>query len=386
MSGPERMEKYDGREIFLPNIANLLAGDILLSRNAESESRKALLQSSTIRRFTSGSFSHAMICSDPPTFVEAVGRGVGTLSLGRCFAHSLDNIRVLRYPDAAVAAEAARIAQFAIGQEYSVRLAMFSIVPREIVEEVVDRGTFCSALVAQAFAAAGAPEFKATEAVKTTPATIEGLTILRDVTGSLFRPAISPSNIEHMNPLDGDAVDSPAAAQAKINNRYAAALRPFADQIASDYPEAGLKQPVTLFDIMEFITSAMDRTGRVDLRRQADYAAAVRVLDVEAAGLLNSGELSGLLDTIIGIDDARIFAIMTESFRPTPDIDIVSIRNYVATTIGGLDHRQGALDRLSAWGLHRSKALTAYVAIESRVIEPMKRRRHALEEILARIA
>lgn len=102
---------YDGRIVLLPDVGRLRVGDILLTRTTQLAGFVEGTQSRKIRMKTGGLFSHAMICAEPPTMVEAIGTGVSTLSLSRCYVHGWESVRVLRHPDAALAQAAASAAQ-----------------------------------------------------------------------------------------------------------------------------------------------------------------------------------------------------------------------------------------------------------------------------------
>lgn len=102
----ERNPKYDGRYVYVTDLSKLKPSDVLLTRNSETSSKKAGFQSGAIAKATRGTYSHAMLCPVPPTFIEAVGHGVSNVSAQRCFIHDLKNVRVLRYPDAAIAKDA----------------------------------------------------------------------------------------------------------------------------------------------------------------------------------------------------------------------------------------------------------------------------------------
>src|SRR5262245_20654569 len=76
----ERNPKYDGLHVYKIDIGKLLPGDVLLTRNVETASSKGKLQARAIMKATRGSFSHAMLCTVPPTFIEAIGQGVSNVS------------------------------------------------------------------------------------------------------------------------------------------------------------------------------------------------------------------------------------------------------------------------------------------------------------------
>jgi hypothetical protein len=125
----ERNPEYDGLYVFKPNLAELQSGDIILTRNAETTSFKGKAQSDAIARATGGNFSHALLCSIPPTLIEAIGDGVSNVSAQICFVHDLQHVRVLRYPDQTIARAAGSAALKFVGQGYSVRNAIRSIFP-----------------------------------------------------------------------------------------------------------------------------------------------------------------------------------------------------------------------------------------------------------------
>jgi len=169
----KRNPRYDGLYVFKPDLKSPRRGDVILTRNAESTSIKGKVQSDVIAKATGGNFSHALMCTVPPTLIEAIGDGVSNISAQNCFVHDLKHLRVLRYPHQGIASAAASEAMKFFAKGYSVRAAVQSIRPGASVSESGDEATFCSALVAAAFRAAGAPEFAAMDPMKTTPATLE---------------------------------------------------------------------------------------------------------------------------------------------------------------------------------------------------------------------
>lgn len=386
MSEPAHNSKYDGVIVLLPDIARLRAGDILLTFNAECENPTEAKQSRMIRRTTGGSFSHAMMCSVPPTFIEAIGAGVSTISLARCFAHNLENVRVLRLPDAELAAKAAALVQLEVGRDYSVPRAIASVLPQSVIERITDKGIFCSALVAQVYTSVGAPQFRGIEVDKTTPATIERLPGLNDVTAQIFREALAPNNIEEMCALDGERVPSLSEAQTEINNRYAKALWPATDRLVATYPEAELEAPITLFQVIQFIMQALDSVTKIAPSRRLAFETEVAALDRQAAELLGSGEMASVLREIVAFDQTVDERNLRESFNPRPDIDVRAMRSYLETSEAQFASRKEALDSFIAWGAERSRALTAYIDYQRETLLPIERRQTLLREILGRIA
>lgn len=378
------LPEYDGRSVALPRIDLLEPGDILLTSNRVSDDRKGLKQSDAIRRVTRGRFSHVLICSSPPVFVEAIGSGVSTLSLGRCFAHDIANVRLLRFPNREIAQRAAKLAQYEIGRDYSVARAVRSVFPLGVLDRIDDHGIFCSALVAQVFSAAGAASFEHVPIDRTTPATIDGIEGLDDLTDAVFRSGLMPNNAETMTALDGDRAPTLSAKQTQISADCARALWPQVADLIASYPEVALAAQPAFYSILKMVTEAIERAVIVALARRADYDRAVYALDRALAAFVAKGELAALFEEIARVDDAMIMRTMTESFKARPDIDLESLRGYVIAGQRQLADRREAIDQWERWGAERSAALALYLPVERLAADATARRNTALNEILAR--
>jgi hypothetical protein len=383
INGSYRQE-YDGRFVALPRIDLLEPGDILLTSNQVSDDRKGLKQSDAIRRATRGRFSHALICSSPPVFVEAIGSGVSTLSLARCFAHNVANVRLLRFPDREIAQRAAKLAQYEIGRDYSVARAVHSVFPLGILDRVDDHGIFCSALVAQVFAAAGATSFERVPVDRTTPATLDGIEGLEDLTAAVFRPGLMPNNAESMTALDGDRAPTLSAKQTQISAHCARALWPQVSDLIAIYPEVALSAQPTFYSILKMVTEAIERANGVAAYRRPDYDRSVHELDRALAAFVAKGELAALFEEIARADDDMIMRTMAESFKAQPDIDLEALHGYVIAGRRQLADRRDAIGQWERWGAQRSAALALYLPIERLVADATARRDAALQEILER--
>lgn len=379
MTAQPKSSKYDGVEVLLPEVGKLRRGDILLTFNAISEDRKGLKMSRAIRSATGGKFSHALICSAPPTFVEAIGTGVGTLSLALCFAHNINNVRLLRYPEEDIARRAAAHAQLEVGRDYSVARAVSSVMSEAVVRRIKDRGIFCSALVSQAFIAAGAEEFKSTPSHQTTPATLEKMTCLIDITAEVFRPGLAPRNIESLSALDGDRVFSPASLQVEISNRYAKAVLDDAESLANLYSNARLEPKPSLNGMLQFIMDGFDAVARGDAPQME-----VERIDNRLAELIRSGELTAVMRDVQTRDEASLRRDLEESFQPVPDIDRVSLENFLEASRSTLALRKRSIEAIEEWGT-RSNAMNAYLPVDRLAIDHIARRIPLLEEILGRL-
>lgn len=385
MAERTRSTLYDGVTVYLPEVGALQPGDVLLTRNEHGRGVKGPKSSELIRRATGGRFSHALICTSPPTFLEATTTGVATISLTRCFAHDLSNVRVLRHPDGPTATRAAILAQYELGRDYSKAAALGSVFPPAVLSRVRHRGTFCSALVAQVFAVAGCARFAEFKAERTTPATLDATDWLLDVTGATFRPGLAPNGIEGMSALDGDRVPSSSAQQTDISNAFARSHLPEAERIAAAYPELELEVTPTLYGILHFIVEALDRADRVPPPQSDRLLAEIAMLDEHAAAGLEGSGLAKLVAEVCAQDDAMLQRNRAESFAPRPDIDVPALRGYLQASRAQLAAREGALAMWNEWGLHRSKAMTVNHAIDGRSAEKTRLRISVMEEILERI-
>lgn len=371
--------------VFLPNIAQLRGGDILLTFNAESEDRKGTKQSQWIATVTGGRFSHALICSTPPTFVEAIGTGVSSLSLGRCFTHDIANVRVLRYPDFDIARRAADLARLEVGRDYSIARAIKSAFPSRTLSKIEDHGIFCSALVAQVYANAGSALFQQTSVDRTTPATIDALEGLEDMTSTVFRKGLAPSNIETMSALDGDRAPSLSARLTTLSSDCAKELFRTADQLAKTFPEVGLDVTPTFYGLLDFVVKAVERTADVSGERRPEFLVSLSEIDKALAAFVERGEMTALLREVAMEDDGTMQRNLVESFQSDPDIDIDAMKNYLVTSRTQLSQREAAIKNWQEWGLERSAAMRAYLPIDQIGAEATRLRISALEEILGRL-
>ena len=243
----ERNPKYDGRYVYVIELSKLRPGDILLTRNAETASAKVKIQSSAIIKATRGVYSHAMLCTVPPTFIEAIGHGVSNISAQRCFVHDLKNVRVLRYPDAAIAEDAGGCALPYLGQHYSIEKAIRLNLPKENLVKVNDDKLFCSALVAAAYRKAGAKEFEKIDPMKVTPATLEKANYFTNVTEDVFVRILSPRNIEEMGALDGDRQSSPMEQEVYLFQEFSGICLPKIREFIKTTPEITFELVPTTF-------------------------------------------------------------------------------------------------------------------------------------------
>lgn len=381
----ERNPRYDNLQVFKPNLQNLMSGDVFLTRNAESTSFKRKAQSGAIANATGGNFSHALLCTTPPSLIEAIGDGVSQITLQRCFAHDLKNIRVLRYFDQQVAKTAGGMALRFLGQGYSVRGAIRSIMPATAELEMPSDQTFCSALVATAFRAAGAPEFATINPSKMTPASLEMSECFADVTPDAFLKILAPRNIEEMSALDGDRLPSPLGGQTKLFNSYYATLAPLINAFLDQYPGFPSQPPLSLIDCIDFIITTLAVCQR--LPRSGEVERAIRelkVIDEVAFNLLAEGKWQEMQKAAQARDDASHHNLIAQSFMAKPDISLADLEGIIRATEFQIVSRSSILND-TARPLGASRAWDEWVNIAQEVIASLTNRLTILNEVKRRV-
>ena len=380
----EQNPRYDGCMVFLPDVSLLRPGDIILTSTMESQDERALEISRRVREAAGSRFSHVLICTSPPTFAEAGSDGVSSLSLANCFVHAIENLRVLRHPDESVAKGAASHAQRGVGREYSFRQATQSVLPVGTGKATAgDDGTFCSAYVAQAFALAGAAEFAAVPIERTTPATIEKIGGLIDITDVIFEPALAPRNVEAMTALDGDYAPTPSFPQTETFQRYAKAALPQAERLVSMFPEAGLERQTTYFGMLLLILNADASTPKIDEGRRSDFLRAITELDNAIAAQQADGAIEKFYTDIVASDSRQMERNLRESYSATPDIDIHALRSQYEARERSLADRHRALMAMDAGRTRRS--IDCHCKMQEESIAFASRMQQALREILTRL-
>lgn len=380
----DKNPRYDGRMVFLPNVSLLRPGDIILTSTMESQDERSLDISRRVREAAGSSFSHVLICTSPPTFAEAGSDGVSSLSLANCFVHAIENVRAFRHPDETVARRAASHAQMGVGREYSLRQARQSVLPVGTGKATAgDDGTFCSAYVAQAFAMAGAEEFAAVSVERTTPATIEKIEGLADITSVIFQRALAPRNVEAMTALDGDYAPTPSSPQTETFQRYAKAALPEAERLVNMFPEAGLERQTTYFGMLLLILNADAYTLKIAEGRHLDFLRAITELDDALATQQADGAIERFFADIVASDNRQMERDLRESFSATPDIDVHALRSQYDARERSLVERQRALMSMSVG--RKWQSIDAHCSMQEESIAFASRMQKALQEILTRL-
>jgi hypothetical protein len=379
----ERNPRYDGLHVFKPDLRELRAGDIILTKNAEGASSKGRLQSDLIARVTGGNFSHALLCTTPPTLIEAIGEGVSNISAQVCFAHDLKHVRVLRYGDQRIASAAASAAMRLFGQQYSVSTAVRSIFTTESAPGSLDDETFCSALVATAFRCAGAPKFASIDPMKVTPAVLEKADYFVNVTSQVFMRILSPNNIERMSALDGDRIASPMAIQTALFGSYYAIVGPRIRSFIASHPSFGYRNPVSFFECLTFIIDALVACNKSPHNIEREYVLAeLKSIDDDMLSLLVQGKLEEMYRAAELVDEDSIRYSISESFEANPDINLVDTQGLIVSTKAQIDSRSSIFDDLQRG---YSRTWDEWLRIQETVIRMQVNRLRVLQEVMARV-
>ncbi|MDP3692136.1 hypothetical protein [Bradyrhizobium sp.] len=341
----EKNPRYDGLYVYVFDGHKLQPGDVVLTRNVESSSFKGKAVSDAIAAGSRGDFSHALLCTTPPTLIEAIDAGVSNINSRRCFVHDLKHVRVLRYPHAGIARAAASASMLSFAKGYSKRAAIASVVPGVDLSHPHDDRTFCSALVAASFRAGGAPEFQSVDPMKTTPATLQKSAHFSDVTSDVLKCVLSPENIEEMSALDGDRQPSPMAGQAKLLNGYYLALSVPIDELMAAYPGLIGPRPSSFFECLRFIsTMCLGVREMPQTEETQDIRERAKAIDQLAFTLLSEGKWQAMEASAEALDDQSMLYTLNESFKANPDIDLDATLAVIRQSRDQIRSRASILD------------------------------------------
>lgn len=378
-------------EIFRADLTKLHPGDVLLTRNVHSDNFRDRATSATIRAATGGEFSHALICTSAPTFIEAVGDFVSNISIQNCFAHDIENIRLLRHTDKNIAGEASKSALLFLGMPYSVKKAMKSIIPGLNTNVIDEEGVFCSALVAAAYTSAKCPEFLKMNPMSVTPQTLEKAHWFTDVTKKVFSQIITPPNWQKMSALDGDRVSNPVMEQqGRLFGEYYNEISPLCTKLKEDFPGYINGLPKSFFEVIEFlanglkkfeleISSAMKNQPVIDLINR------IHEIDNKAFKLLSDGRLDSMMSAAMKLDDNSLIRINSESFIPNPDLDIDDLLGMAQSTDKQISDRSSYLKSYASYPNGVCLTLDKWLENTQNIVDAFSRRKQLLSEVLERL-
>ena len=327
---PGQDHRYDGKHVLVFDHAALRSGDVVLTMNATAASTIDRAKAKVIARTTGGTFSHALMCTTPPTLIEAISEGVSNISTLRCFVHHPDHLRVLRYTDPQIAAKAGTIAAAAIGKPYATVAALLSIAPIEADQH--QSKVFCSALVAASFKRAGAPELSDINPNKVTPIGLAGFG-LEDVTHVVMRAILAPQNVEELSALDGDRTSSPMSGQAALMNDAFEKIRPSLNAFWNKHYLPGTSQITSFMDCLNLVEGGL-RFARGNAANDGVEALAVdlRRLDAAILSAIPSERFLEMMRATILLDSDSLRRIVAESFKSDPDIDVAHVVGMLETS------------------------------------------------------
>lgn len=372
--------KYDGMTVYLVRPGAVKRGDVLLTRDKNGSSWLGRRQADAIAIGSRGDFNHALICTLPPTFAEAVQTGVQNLSIQICFSHAIENVRVLRPADPAIAEQAAKWAAASLGRPYSIARAIMSVTP--IKDRSQRDGIFCSALVAAAFKAVKAPGFDTVNPLKVTPATLQHHPGFMDVTSEVFYPALAPKNVESMSALDGNRRITPSSAQTAYFHAFHTWMAPAMREIAKTVTNHTIEVPSTFLNSLPFCLHMLQRHQVHALDNST--LVAVLQLDKDASARLSDGAFRDILRGFKVLEEPELQYLIEQSFQPKPDIHIDGLKETLKNTLGQIKERSGILNDP---GMPRevSQFWDCWLDFTEDMIEALRRRKSIMEEVLLRL-
>jgi hypothetical protein len=381
---PKRNPKYDGRYVFTPILEALRPGDVFLTRNVESALLSHKAQSRLISMATLGRFSHALMCTVPPTLIEAIRPSVSNISAMRCFVHDLKNVRVLRYPNEQIARAAASVALKSFAKAYDFPAALRLVLPDVAVSKRTNDQLFCSALVVAAFRAVAAPEFVSTNPIRISPSKLGRSSAFADVTTDVFARVLSPSNVEEMSAFDGDRQPSPFDGQAALLNSYYVKLSIPITELINRHPALAEHRPTSFFDCIDLIRDLMSAVRRLPAGVEENWVREqAGAIDQLAFDLLSEGKWQAMHDAARVNDDATLEYELQESFQRDPDLDPNVLLGKLKVTSDQIISRASVLDDPTS---PRGQSLTwdAWVELTEDTLRDLYKRRDVLNELLAR--
>lgn len=354
----------------LPIIDMFRRGDILLVRSNK-------IQSKLIRTATGGEFSHAMICVDPPTMIEAVPGHVRNITLARCYVEDVKNICVLRYPDEGISKTAGREASLWLDTPYSFLAAFCSIPATPLI--TADGGIFCSRLVAEAFRKAGGNFLHGCPTGKITPAAIESESILKNITKLLFEIAPDNYRLDKLSALDVNIPQWIVDPLSEKRRDCAQDLIP-ALQLFERAHLPGKRIWPSFMRIIELLVTEAENLPLGTSLKRTDLVA----IDTALFSAIRKNSLEISYHEIIEKQDSHTRELLLDSFSPNPSFDIDSIKQSVALS-ARVDRREQSANRLNEIAVRNGfSGLELYSLLEKKVVESMRYMEQISIEVIAR--
>lgn len=373
------------------DLRKIRPGDVLLTRNIYARGAYDRTQSATICKTTGGNFSHAMLCTQTPTFIEAVGDGVSNISIQNCFVYDLKNVRVIRHMQPEISQSAALSALMFLGRPYSVKRAIASVLPQFGNLDTDDHGIFCSALVAAAYIAAKCPRFADLNPMKVTPRTLEEMGGFNDVTENVFFSILTPPNLEKMSALDGDRAWSPLGEQAKILRDYFYTAFTQCQSITNDFPRFITSVPESFFELVEFVAQGLGQKLLLDPSTLNDpqlveLMRRLEALDQAVYKALSDNRYESMLDEAIRVDADSSRRLIEESFKPDPDFDVEDLAAISEASDKQIEDRSRLLTAYASYPAGMCLTLDKWLDLTRKGLKNFESRKVMLSEILERVS
>lgn len=273
---------------FVFDYAKLCPGDIVLTRDTG-------LRSQIIQRASGGRFSHALICTTPPTLTEARLEGVRNISARNVYISDIVNVAVLRLRGQAgdirkAASDAASYATSFFSAAYDLPQALASVT-NKILDEG-NPGVFCSELVAKSYKHAGIDLVDGLTPDNITPNDIASSIKLMEITHEVCSPCPSDFDPGTLEPIDGVVGDN-VARESSLELR-----RLFEDTRAAWEPYYGEIRPRNIWDVVGLIGMGTVKDIK-DLDR-------VRAIDAILAEAIRTSKLWSIVEAMAKNDGKAV--------------------------------------------------------------------------------
>lgn len=342
---------------YLPLLGMFRRGDILLVRSNT-------ITSKAIRAATTGNFSHAMICVDPPTMIEAVSGHVRNVTLARCYVKDINNICVLRYPDEAISVAAGREASLWLDTPYSFLAAICSLPIAPLIN--ADGGIICSRLVAEAFRRAGGDFLRDCPTEKITPAKIENEPILENITKSMFEIAPENYRLDELSALDVKILPWIVDPLSEKRRDCARDVIP-ALQLFERAHLSGERIWPSFMKIIDLLVTEAENLPLDASLKRAHLAA----IDKALFAAISKNDLTGSYREIIEKQNSDTRELLLDS-PSNPKFDIDSVKHNIALS-KRIDRREYSANRLKEIAVRNGfSGLELYSKLEKEVVESMR--------------
>ena len=357
----------------------LLPGDVLLTTNPKSPFSFA------IRKATGSPYSHAILCTDPPMCVEAVGHGVLRFVISQLLIQEKDNLRVLRLRNHEKkfkkVSAAAKYAESKVTSEYA-NLDMLSSWATSITSLEKNK-YFCSHLVAESYEKAGITLVKNRKPKKVSPGDIARSSKLKDISTACVRPASSDELLGAVAYLDGESITTPHVEEVKLKQKIIKDLTPLlsrCDIDATTYDDllaaltSGWDQGAAwVVELDQAFSEAIARSGLLSLVHKhvpphhGNYFLDCFLTHLAREDLVKLDDLKALQKRYRKILDVR-----EPSIRQTEQLALAARRAYAWTGLETIRLNTALLEENQAVKIRQASVVRSSLAIVSKMVKDME--------------